>query len=235
MMKQIKFALIAAFAILIGSTFTSCLGSDDGENEYSDNVTIYPIYEAVISDAGLRYEVQNFTAMQYTDGTYPSRASIVYKHIDGEDYTSGKASYKVSFVGYRAIFYVGSMLYNDTPSLTPINSLSEAWGGGNYLNIAFNMTYNNSTAPDTDFTLYPYKVENGVLYCKLIHTVAVNSTTTGLVYMSFYLPTKSNLQAEFSDLTFTGDNSNIIEVVVTAEGTDGQEISLNKVKVALPN
>jgi hypothetical protein len=235
LMKQMKIAVIAMLAVLMGTTFTSCLNSDNGTAEYTDIVTIDYLGH-VISDYGYRLEVQNPSAMQSTDKTYPDRAMIAYNRVDGEDYSEGKSSYKVYFTGYYAVMYIGETSTEEVESVTKINALgADSWASGNYLNIGVNISYDKSIEPGSDLKLYPYEVKNGVLHCKLVHTVKVEGTNTSSLYMSFPLPSKTNLSSQFEGLNFTGDGKNIIDIVVVAEGTNGDELKSNTIKAILQN
>jgi hypothetical protein len=235
-MKQMKIAVIAMLAVLMGTTFTSCLNSDNGPAEYTDIVTI-DYLGRVRSDYGYILDVQNPSAMQLTDKSYPDRAMIVYNRIDGEDYSEGKSNYKVYFTGYYAVMYLGEVATNEVESATKINALGfDNWASGNYLNISLIINYDENTKPESDLKLYPYEVRNGVLYCKLVHTAKVEGTKTSSLYMSFFLPSKTYLQSpQFEGLNFTGDDKNIIDIVVLAEGTDGEELKLTIFNATLPN
>jgi len=236
-MKRMKIALMAMFAIFMGTTFTSCLDSDDSPATFQEIGNIEEFYGTLSSDYGYSFTIQNFTDMKLTDGSYPKRAIIYYNEVEGEDYKTEKTSYKAYFAGYRQLLYTGAITYTEPESETPIYSLGEAFGSGNYLNIGFTITYDKeSTDPVTDIVLYPYEVKSGVLYCKIVQIESVGtSTTTSGLYMSFLMPYKTQLQSQpqFEGLTFSGDDNNIIELVVVAENSTGNEISLEKVKVAL--
>ena len=235
-MKRMKIALVAMFAIFMGTTFTSCLDSDDSPNSYMEIVTIddYTIEftKKVKSDAGYTLEIQNPTSMQLTDKSYPRRALIGWQEIEGADYTPGQSNYNAYFSGYYIIYSIGNTTMFDVTSVTPINRIEANATGigvsGNYLNLIFNITYDDNTDPEDDFELYFKEVKNGMLYCKLVHTEAVETSKakTGSHSMSFPLPSKGQLQSysQFADLEFTGDDKKTIKLVVTADGPNDTEI-----------
>lgn len=237
-MKQMKVLMVAMMAIL-GITFTSCLDSDSTPAQYAAIGEINHLTQSMRTDDGVTLYLQNFSALKYND-EYPKRALVYYQYIDGKDYTAGKTSYEVYFTGYYSVFNEGDFSMVEVESKTPIYAFGGEYpyifNSGNYLNFEVAITYDENTNPEEDLMLYPYDVKNGVLYCKLVHKAELSGTTkNALVYMSFLLPEKSKITSEFDGLTFTGDDNNVIEVVVTAEGSNSQEFTTPKVKVALPN
>lgn len=240
-MKRMKMALIAVMAIVMGTTFTSCLNSDSSPATASDIGNINSLGGYVTSDNGYRLDIQNFTDMKLTDGSYPTRAIFYYQQIEGEDYTTEKNSYKVHFTGYYTILPIGEMPMTEVEKKTLINALgTETWASGYYINVVFNINYDDKTDPKKDFVLCVDKKKteeknSGVLYCKLVHKTPVDTgAKTSNLYMSFRLPEKSDLLDELPDLTLSGDNKNIIEIIITAEGANG-ELTLDKFKAILPN
>jgi len=226
-MKRMKIALVAMLAIFMGTTFTSCLDSDDSPNTYTDIVYIDSSFEftgQASSDAGYTLEIQNPSSMKATDGTFPKRAMIGWQEIEGADYTAGQKSYKAYFSQYYIIYDIGQTSMSEGTSVTPINKIESNVIGigvsGNYMNIAFNITYDENTKPEYDFTFYPYDVKSGVLYCKIVHTKTVDTekAKTGSLYMSFPLPYKSVLESQFEGIEFTGEDKKTIKIVVTADG-----------------
>lgn len=248
-MKRMKIMMIAMMAIVMGVSFTSCLDSDSGPEAFPEMVNIVDFMgiPTVTSDAGYQLDVQNISNMKANDGSYPKRAMVWFEKVEGEIYDSGKSSYKVVFRSYSYVLNIGNVSYDqEIESVTPINSFiyydgqqqtQIVFGSGKYLNFCMNVTIDDDTNFENDFVLNPSKVENGVLYCNVLHTKEVSDkdNESGYLYMSYILPSKGVLQERFPDLTFTGEDNNIIEVVLVAEGKNEQEIKTEKVKVVIPN
>lgn len=241
-MKQMKIALVAMLAIFMGTTFTSCLDSDNSPNTYTDIVNFDSSFEftgKVSSDAGHTLEIQNPSNMKGTDGYYPERAMIGWQEVEGADYTAGQKSYKAYFTQYYVIYEKGQTWMSDVSSVTPINKIESNVIGigasGGYMNIAFNITYEeDNITPKSDLIFHPYEVKNGVLYCKIVQTKAVDTSKakTGSLYMSFPLPSRSQLQSSslLDKLELTGEDKNIYKLVITADGPN--EILLESAQFA---
>lgn len=244
-----KIALMAVLAVVMGTTFTSCLDSDNGPDTFPEVVNIVDFMgiPTVTSDAGYELDVQNISKMKLNDGTYPSRAMVSFERVEGEIYDSGKSSYKAIFDGYYYLLNVGQVINEvEVESLSPINSFiisgqqqqqQVVYGSGKYLNFYVEFTADDNTKLESDIILQYAKVEDGVLYCNVIHKEEVGEKDKKNVYayMSYLLPLKSELKQKFPDLTFTGEDNNIIEIVLVAEGKNEQELKTEKVKVLIPN
>ncbi|NDV66754.1 NigD-like C-terminal domain-containing protein [Bacteroides sp. 224] len=236
-MKQIKF-LVLAFTILLGTTFTSCLDSDDSPATYYAFATVNNNmlgYITLTTDDGLTLTPANPTDMKYSNGDYPDRVYIAYNLVEGQEMQQGITKYDIKFLGYMN--EVAAPDYSSEPveSKTYIYQLAEeGWAANNYLNIAVSIKYGEDTNTKTDFALYPDKVEDNVLYFRLVHKEEVaKANGTYSYYMSFFLPTKSSLQSKFEELEFSGDNNDEIQVVITAEEGEDTIIKTNPFKIRL--
>lgn len=242
-MKRMKITLIAVMAIIMGITFTSCLNSDNSPGtSFATGMVYSGISTYFVTDNGIRLNFNNPSDLELVNSDkttyYPKRAVIMYKEIEGEDYSPGKTNYNVSFAGYYIVFFVHDHMSSkdDVESLTPIYSIQESFEGSNYLNIAFQYYYNSDTR-ENDFSMYPYKWENNKLYFRLVHTKKVENgnLSTYNVYMSYNLPTKEELKTQFNDIQFTGTTNDTISIVVTAEGLSQQELSAREFKGKIRN
>ena len=108
-MKHMKIALAAMLAVVMGTTFTSCLNSDRDDVNYA-YVTINTsmgIITSLTTDDGYELVPQNASQMIY-NGSIPKRAYIAFKLLEGEKLSSNSSA-RVSFVDYYDILYVRDM------------------------------------------------------------------------------------------------------------------------------
>lgn len=245
-MKRMKIALMAVVAIVMGTTFTSCLDSDNGPSTYpATGIVSDYLGKAVMTLAdGVQLVISNPEQMKFSftgseTSFYPVVATIAYQEIEGQDYTEGKTSYNVSFAGYYndySYFFGGNSMVSeeDTESLTPLSSLVSAGEMSGYICVIFG--YYHKDLSFADFSMYPYKWENNKLYFKLVHnkTVDTSSNKTSGMNMCFRLPGKSQLQSEFPDIVFSGEDQNTVDAMIVADGPNDKELSLEssfKIKV----
>ena len=236
-MKRMKIALMALMAVFMGTTFTSCLDSDNGPAAYPLSGLVDTGYlgsgVVITASNGVNFTVTNPEAMEFsftgsTDTFYPRIASIAYNQVEGEDYTEGKTSYKVYYAGYYDYFFGGYPMKwdGDAESLTPINSL--VYGGDAFGHILVAFTYYHKDLSFEDFSLFPYKWENNKLYLKLVHNKEVDTTSnkTSGMYLCFQSPPKASLQDQFPDIVFSGEDQDTVEVMIEADGEKDTKLSL---------
>lgn len=248
-MKQMKIVLMAIIAIVMGTTFTSCLDSDDSPQVYIASGVVSDMYGTVMINSGdVRFVVNNSDDMTFSfsdskETFYPTVATIGYNQIEGKDYTEGKSSYDVYFVGYYNAYFGGNpMSLNESESLTPIYGIIANSNGGNSVGAAFNyllveFTYHHGKEFEfSDFNMYPYKWENNKLYVKFVHSAEVDHSSTDNVSslaLCFQFPSKAVLENKFPEIAFTGEDSNEITVVLTADGPNDREIETSSFKAQI--
>lgn len=236
-MKQVKITLVAILAILMGTTFTSCLNSDDGPRTYpvSGVVSEYMLGVRLTAGDGVTYNVSNSEQMKFSfPGSevsfYPRIATFAYQQIEGEDYTEGKTSYEIYFAGYYnnySYFFGGDyMAPGAVESLTPLSALASAGEMYGYICVIFG--YYHKDFAFEDFSMYPYKWENNTLYFKLVHNKEVDTSANQALGMNlcFRLPERSDLQSEFPDIVFSGEDQDTVDVMIVADGANNTELSL---------
>lgn len=245
-MKRMKIALMAVVAIVMGTTFTSCLDSDNGPSNYPATGIIgeYAGRVSMTLGDGVQLVISNPEQMKFSftgseNSFYPVVATIAYQEIEGQDYTEGKTSYNVAFAGYYndySYFFGGNYMVSEerAESLTPLSSLVSGGEMSGYICVIFGYYHKDLTF--NDFSMYPYKWDNNKLYFKLVHNKAVDtsSTKTSGMNMCFRLPGKADLRSEFPDIVFSGEDQDTVDVMIVADGADDKELSLEssfKVKV----
>jgi hypothetical protein len=233
-----KIALVAILAVLMGTTFTSCLKSNSNKTNYA-YVTIKSLmgHITLTTDDGYELIPQNASQMTLTDGSIPERAYIAFELFEGETLSSNNTSAKINFIQYYDILYVRYMSEQPVETVTPLLALSEnIWSARGYLNVAVAYyTYNGDSSDD--FSLYIDKVENNVIYFKLVFTKEVEKTNTySTKSLSYILPSEEDIKAKHPDLT--PDSNGYYKAVLVADGVDqsGSEIELksNTSEIAFP-
>lgn len=161
-MKNMKFMMVALFAILLGISVTSCNSSEPSKTIYEGVVTVESslgIPTSLKDDfTGYTLIPTNMEALKYPTATgYPTRAWIYYELADGEAITQGKTSYSIT-ITYVVQDIVGKgfcdpseLEYNPG---SPFTSIGNAWGANGYLTTAFKTGYNQSTISLDLFDMY---------------------------------------------------------------------------------
>lgn len=247
-MKQIKIALTAILAIIMGTTFTSCLDSDSGPETFSDFVTVNMSLGIPTSLKGdeksYTYTPSSFEYLKYSDGSYTKRALIYFQLADGEVITEGKTSYNIVITGVYQDLIGSEFCEEDTlthkPGV-PFVSLENYWGANGYLTVQFGANYNSSSTHLGLFNMYVdvEKTEGSTLYVRLNHNEDLsNYSGSTYIYRSFLIPSKSEIEAlkednpEFNLDYMTNDTVN---VKIVALKSAGEELESKSFKIKIPS
>lgn len=248
-MKNIKFMMIALFAILLGISVTSCNSSEPSEPVYEGVVTIegnMGIPTSLKDDlTGYTLIPTNMDALKYSSTTgYATRAWIYYKLAGGEVITQGKTRYNITIVTVLQDL-VGKQ-FCDPNELehrpgAPFSSISNAWGANGYLTAAFTTGYNQNTLSLDLFDMYidVDKTTGGTLYVRLNQDEIISnpSGTVSMLY-SFKIPTKSEIESlkeEHPDFNVTYLANDSVNVVVLANQASSPDLESRVFKVKIPN
>lgn len=228
-MKQIKFLMAIAFAVLMGTTVTSCLDSDGGD--YADLRGIVTVYEsmgmvALVFDdlPGYSFYPTNPDAIKYTNGYYMERGFVSLDLVDDETITENKKSYNVYIRSNDYLYDIPVREFCTRPdtiaATKTISSLDKnGWGANGYLNVLLSVSYKEYQTQV--FDIYPVKAEDDKLTLKLEHSYGgKDANLQGSTYHSFRVPSLYELENLLSQLelgTITPVNDSIY-VKVQAEG-----------------
>ncbi|MDR0658714.1 MAG: hypothetical protein LBG18_07275 [Mediterranea sp.] len=237
-MKHMKIALAAMLAVVMGTTFTSCLNSDRDDVNYA-YVTINTsmgIITSLTTDDGYELVPQNASQMTL-DGSIPKRAYIAFKLLEGEKLSSNSSA-RVSFVDYYDILYVRDMSDGLVETATRLLAISQdIWSANGYLNVAAAYYSYTVDSPD-DFSLYIDRIEDNTIYFKLAFTKEVEETSTySAKSLSYILPSEEEIKESYP-AALIPDSNGYYNAVLIADGVNssGDEVELksNTSKIALP-
>ncbi len=247
-MKNMKFMIIAFFAIVLGVSVTSCNSSEPTESEYPAVVTVESVMgvpTSLTSDFdGLTLIPTNMSALKYANGSeYVKRAWISYRLADGEVITQGKTRYNITITGAQDLvgkkFTVPEEL--DYSAGAPFVSITDYWGTKDYLTASFITQYNQSTFSLDNFEMYidTEKTTGDILYVWLHQDKElVNPTLTGSLLYSFKLPTKSEIESlkqEHPNFNLTYQANDSVNVVILAKQSSSVDLESKMFKVRIPN
>lgn len=203
---------VTAMAVLLGTTFTSCLNSN---NESSwDGMAYATLQEGtfggvtLLGDDGITYTPNNPTALQYTNGDFPDRVMFYYKFVEGEFFSKEKTKYNISVVTASVIPVRDFTTRPDTiQNDYKMKKLESVWmGAQGYLNTVFSFYY--KTDAIIGFEMHPVKAGNDTLYVKLQHTIGGGEDTynSGNILISFKMPNQYEIKSKYPELTTTNDS-----------------------------
>lgn len=248
-MKNMKFMMIAFFAILLGVSVTSCNSSEPSEPSYEGIVTVESsmgVPTSLRDDfTGYTLIPTNMDALKYSTATgYATRAWIYYKLAEGEVITQGKTRYNITIINVLQDL-IGKKFCNPSELKhkpgAPFFSIGNAWGTSGYLTAAFTTGYNQSTLSLDLFDMYidVDKTTGSTLYVRLNQDeiIASPSGTVSLLY-SFKIPTKSEIESLKEDhpnfnLTYLTNDS--VNVVIVANQASTADLESKAFKVKIPN
>jgi len=217
-MKEMK-TIFVTLTLLVSVFLTSCVDTGDSSSSWdiykygtvvNSGLGIY-----VYTDDGLTLTISNPSAIQYTDGSYPTRVAAYYKLATGQTIQTGKTTYTVSVVSASLIV---TKDFNQKPDTIKnsygITSLDGYYIANNYATVFLSFPY--KTASNVSFDMYTQKVGSDTLYVALNYTNGGSDdysgyTASGIPY-SFKLPSNIDIQP---------DQNDSIWVKVTAKGTNG--------------
>ncbi len=239
-MKAMKLVMMAVFAVLMGSTLTSCLDSGDSRPYGYSWVTIQSsIYgdgiSSVKSDDGYTFNILNPSFLKLgtgADAFYPERAFISYYLPEGTIVEEGKTEYDIEVNG--ATYY--SLAIKDAElesieSKTDVN-LELLGAGNNYIDVCFT-TYMKEDAKNEDFKLIlKQSEEKNTLSAEMINMVEVdNSSGQNTRHMiSYKVPYKQSINSRYPDLEYLGQNQDSIYIKFINK-MNGNSIEKFKIKV----
>lgn len=256
-MKRMKIALMAVFAIVMGTTFTSCLNSDnESVYDFYDVVTYtdYSAYgRAFICDTyGYTVYPTNGNSL-FGSGDYPERACLYFKLKEGEVLTEGKTSYEAAIVPEYS-YAITVKEFCDKKDTLNIDNEDTEYGKGsptfsaiaqptptnNYLNVIFKAAVSQQKSHMQYFNIYPEKAEGNTLYVTL-HQDEVTENETSVsaeIFMNFRLPQAYKLKdmlgdLEYEKLEFFGPKNDSINIVINAKSSGNNLVSSKAGKVRI--
>ncbi|MFV0538910.1 MAG: hypothetical protein ACK5M3_16325 [Dysgonomonas sp.] len=248
-MKNIKFMMIAFFAILLGASVTSCNSSEPSQPIYEGVVTVESSMGVATSlrddFTGYTLIPSNMDALKYSTTTgYATRAWIYYQLAEGEVITQGKTRYNITIT--TVLQDLVGKEFCDPSDLehkpgAPFSSISNAWGTSGYLTAAFTTGYNQATLSLDLFDMYidVDKTSGSTLYVRLNQDEVITSPsgTVNILY-SFKIPTKSqieSLKVENPNFNLTYLTNDSVNVVVVANQASSSDLESKAFKVKIPN
>ncbi|MCD7898608.1 MAG: hypothetical protein LUH22_01650 [Bacteroides sp.] len=243
-MKQIKFLMVVALAIFMGTTMTSCLDSNDGDYpDIQSFVTVdkSSMWETIslLTDDGYTLLPTNPSFLEISSGVYPDRAFVYAKYANDEQFTEGKTTYNVTLTNGYSIPTKEFCTQPDTiVNATDLTSLNKYfWAANGYLNLEIGFTYDSNKYQA--FDIYPTEVDGDELTLKVVHSYGSsnNSYGTSTTIYSFEMPYEfefNNLlnELELGPLTPVQDS---IYVTVIGDGSYDSTLSTNKTRIAYSN
>lgn len=217
-MKAMRFMMMAVIAAFMGTTLTSCLDSDSGEQSDYDLVTISSSMGVsfVKSDAGITYNVLNYSSLEIKfdsgETLVPRRAVISFDLADGEVYQEGKTTYDIVFKGYYWYSEIVSSVDLESVESETELVVTNLTSGNGYLDVTF------QTPALKDFNLSDYKVfvdkvEGNTIYINMVNPLDIEKPDGTLSAMvSYMLPSKFAIENKFPELETFGANNDSVYV-----------------------
>ena len=217
-MKAMRFMMMMVIAAFMGTTLTSCLDSDGGDQSDFDLVTISSFMGAslVKSDAGVAYNVLNSSSLEikFENGEtlIPRRAVISFDLAEGEVYQEGKTSYDIIFKGYY--WYSETVCSVD---IEPVESETELvvnklTSGNGYLDITF-QTLALKDFNLSDYKVFVSKVEGNTVFVNMVNPLEIEKPDGTLAAMvSYMLPSKYTMETKFPELETFGTNNDSVYI-----------------------
>lgn len=236
---------MAVMAIVMGTTFTSCLNSDS-ESSWDGYAYGTVDLSYLLVDGGLKFYPTNMSTLKDSNGELPERVFFSYKLVEGQEITEGKTNYDISIVSFASlpvrrltadpdtIGNVSGVPVGEGQGISQFTSNS-VWAYNGYFNLGFVTSYDSKTSFD-HFDLFPNDVIDGVLYMRLHQNQKIVSTSGNIeLLMSFKPFTKmelsDQLEDKYADLNFFGTASDSVKVVVVADNGSGSTIKTSAVGV----
>lgn len=236
--KKINFLAIA-FALLMGVSFTSCLDSNNDNNnnyDWAGYVTVksYMVGAYMLGDDGIIYYPTNPDVLKITSTTggsssYVERAKVALKYVNNTGTKAGGGKDVTIISGYT----VPTKALCDQPdtikTTIPLQSLNLAWGVNNYITVDF--FFNYYPGANFSFDLYPESVQGDFLTLRLKQTYGkVNYGNTQEYSMSYRMPSFQSLQSQLesmklSTLTPVKDS---IYVTILGTGANNSDLTVNE-------
>lgn len=205
-MKQIKL-LMAALALIMGVSFTSCLDSGDSGDvwDLGGYMTVQQYMGSVtlLMDNGVIIYPTNSSdlILDTKNGTYPERVVAYCKLLEGDEFSENKKSYQAQVISWSQVPVKAFCTLPDTinaEKVIPLQSVYGGWAANGYINASFVFNY---TGAAFDFELYPEAAENDKLTLRLKQTAGSAGSGQLVEYVySFRQPSLSALQEQLEEM-----------------------------------
>lgn len=254
-MKRMKIALIAILAVVMGTTFTSCLNSDSESSwDFGDTASGFAsMYGEYFVCDTYGYTIYPTNAAAVFPKGLPERAIVYFKLKEGEVLTEGKTSYEAAIVD---AFEITVKEFCDRKDTLSIDTEDTEYGKGspifsqiaqpipfkNYLNVAFVAAVSEQKFSWDYFNMYPEKADGNTLYVTLHQDEVTENeayTLMSLPIMNFIIPEADKLEAmlgteEYDKLTFFGSGNDSINIVISAKsGSNDNTVSSKPGKIRI--
>lgn len=234
--KKINFLAIA-FALLMGVSFTSCLDSNNDNNNNYDWAGYVTVKQSMgspymLGDDGILYYPTNPDVLKITSatgsGSYVERAMVLLKYVDNTGTKAGGGR-SVTIVRGSSVPTKDLCDQPDTIKTTiPLQNLNYAQGVKDYITVDFYFNYFPGT--NFSFDLYPEKVQDDLLTLRLKQTYGKeNYGNTQEYVVSYRIPYFQKLQSQLEELglsTLTPKNDSIY-VKILGTGANNSDLTIS--------